>query len=568
MADKKGESFVYFLTICYLLYRIFKDNETVKSEIEKAVSKYNEIINSYENQIKKYKQQIQNLIEKEKYYENVENEIKKLRSLINQYENKIAYLLEKEKDSSQVASIIPPKPKPSIPKQKPKTPIINIPKIIPGSKFNITGPQSTLKLFCGFHTWHAIKEKDGFDHHRIQFCHIPTLFVKKAYSNVYDIDILVKDLKTSGIDGIFLEWWPKDRQAGGPGPIAAAKKIFFIPFLDGDQNTFKTPDEVINEIIKIYNTLIQYGYNWIAYNNKRMFAIWRGVSINFSANDWKYIMNEVNSYVKSQEGNPLFFLGEGDFPDASIFDGFWRYTTFEPNKPLSFIESIIKDLYYKAKKKNTIFIPALNYMFDRSCPGPWILEVKDLGGHGKKSHELWKICKKYNTHNIINICSYNEHHECTAIMPGKHWANEIILDTKLKWWCKAEKQDLKECMYGDIIWGFYKGILKREPDESGFYWHLKLVKESTDKIKILQHIAKCFVNSNEFKNKVCNQYSIEEILEGFYIGLWDKPADKKFISSLAFEVRKYMSNGKSKAEALIKIFENTFITSSNFVGRI
>jgi len=558
------ENFIYFLVLGFLLYKFFQENETAKKELEIATSQYSSIIDSLRNQIKAYQNQIQNLIEKEEKYKNIESEVKKLRELINEYENKINELLEKERDITQLSTITPVPPSPP---EKPKTPT-NIPKIIPGSKFNITGRQSRLTLFCDYHTWYAIREKDGFDSHRVAFCHIPTLFAKKFYSSVYDVDVLIQDIKSSNIDGIFLQWWPakQERQSGGPGAIAAAKKIYFIPYLDGDDTTFNSPDEIIEEIKKIYNSLIPHGNYWVAYNGKRMFAVWRCVSSCFTSSDWKYIIDEVNKYVISQEGKPLFFLSEGDFPD--IFDGFWAYTTYEIGASLDHIISKIRNLYNLAVRKGTIFIPAVYYMFDNTC-GNAPNRIKNLGRHGKDSHELWKACKKYNTHNIINICSYNEHHECTCIMPGKHWANEIILDTKLKWWCKAEKQDTKECMYGDIIWGLYKGILQREPDPAGFYFYVRhLRNDFSDKVVGLQQIAKELVYSPEFKNKVCSQYSIEEILEGFYKGLWDKPADRGFINSLTSEVRRYMSGGKSKAEALIKIFENTFITSSNFINRI
>jgi hypothetical protein len=315
----------------------------------------------------------------------------------------------------------------------------------------------------------------------------------------------------------------------------------FVIILDSGSNTYQQTIDLIN----IARSKFSNYPNWLTIYDKQVMLLYSETYVHLSNDEILSVLN----YARTQN---FVFTDLGGCPNiplvASNSDGIFKYMA-----GCSYPDTCngLKSLRDIAAQYSIMHVPVVNYMF-RTGDGQWL----NWGKHGKYGNKVWDCARqyKYGVDHVI-ITSFNEHMEWTGILPCES-IEQLTLDSQYLWTTRAQGY------WSNIIWGFYYGILLRQPDLSGFNGYANAMKNSSDKLAAAKTHGMSFVKCDEFKNSVRPNHTCEQLVAGFYRGLLDRKYDQ---SGYDYYVNYCKSNNKS--QAVCEDIVHGMLYSSEFAKR-
>jgi hypothetical protein len=335
-------------------------------------------------------------------------------------------------------------------------------------------------------------------------------------------------------------WYDSDLIVGNLIKYANTGKNFII-MIDGSHNTYQQTMDAINLARSEFG-----GYsNWLTVYDKQVMV--------FYGQAYEYLTdNELVSVLDYARSQNFVISDVGANHDSDLIASnsngifIWAAGVTYPE-----ICNRMCSLREIAVRNNVWYVPIVNYM-SRDWNGTWT----NMGEHGKCGNKVWDCARQYKYGvDHIWVASLNEHPEWTGILPCEN-IDQLTLDTQYLWTTRAQGY------WSNIIWGFYYGILLRQPDLSGFNGYVDAMKNSSDKLAAAKFHGMDIVKSNEFENITRPNHTCEQLVEGFYRGILDREPDQP---SYDYYVNYCKSNNKS--QAVCEDIVHEMLYSSEFAKR-
>jgi hypothetical protein len=380
--------------------------------------------------------------------------------------------------------------------------------------------ETTDQVGVFYYGWYATEECDGYTRKWNEaICQQPFI---GEYGNRCVTDELANELEFAADYAILCLWYDENLIVENLIRYADTGKNFII-LIDGNCNTYQ---QTMDAIKLARNKFSGYS-NWLTVYDKQVMVFYGQAYQCLTDSELVSILD----YATSQNF-VIADAGTGQDPDliASNSDGIFVYVAGHTYQDTCDYMSRLSEI---ADRNNVWFVPTVNYMC-RGWDGVW----HNWGKHGKFGNKVWDCARQYKRGvDHVWVVSFNEHPECTGILPCEN-IEQLTLDSQYLWTTRGQGH------WSNIIWGFYYGILLRQPDLGGFNWWADGMKNSNDKLATAKTIGMNFVKSDEFKNYVRPNHTCEELVAGFYRGLLDRKYDQ---SGFDFYVNYCESNDKCQA---------------------